>query len=244
VSTSDDQNSNSSNPKTSPSYLLAIEKAKDDRKIKLWHVRLSFVKNGHSLMKNKLYSEAAISYEKYLKILEMFFDCPSGQLSPELFKESAKTAEMSMVTSTYWDLLRIYDTHDAFAERQKKVAQQLSRFAPLTPLFPDLLKKAQVYQKQARNPDVIKSFITASSKEKPRCFIATSAFEGAQSYEVQYLRCFRDDYLKKTSWGRKFILIYYRYSPEIACALDKHNSLKPSVRALLRAVIKCVSLIF
>lgn len=239
---SDDSKSQTNSRPTTPSYLLALEKAKEDRKIKLWHVRLNFVKKGHTLMQNKLYSEAALSYEKYLKILEMFFDLPSGQLTPEHFKESAKTAELSMVTSTYWDLLRIYDTHDAYAERQKKVAAQLAKFAPLTPLFPDLLKKAQVFQKNCRNPDVIKSFISTATKEKPRCFIATSAFNGSANYEVQFLRSFRDHYLLKTFFGQKFVHLYYLISPSIACAIDKHTYLKAPVRALLRAVIKCVSL--
>jgi len=222
--------------------LLAVERAKEDRKIKLWHSRIAFIKKGHTLMQNKLYSEAAVVYEKYLKILEIIFECPPGGLTPEMFKESAKTAELSMVTSTYWDLLRIYDTSDAYGSRQQKAANQLAKFAPLTPLFPDLIKKAQAYQKQCRHPDVVKSFIVTATKQNPRCFIATSAFESRQAQEVIFLKNWRDQYLKKHSWGRVFIFAYYKISPRIACALDKHNFLKAPIRLLLRAVIKCVSL--
>ena len=221
--------------------LLAVERAKEDRKIKLWHSRIAFIKKGHQLMQNKLYSEAAVVYEKYLKILEIIFECPPGGLTPEMFKESAKTAELSMVTSAYWDLLRIYDTSDAYGKRQQKAADQLAKFAPLTPLFPDLIKRAQAYQKQSRHPDVIKSFIVSATKQNPRCFIATSAFESRQAYEVQFLKAWRDQYLKYHQVGRHFIKLYYKFSPHIACALDKHKYMKAPIRVLLRAVIKCVS---
>jgi hypothetical protein len=222
-------------------YLMALEKAKDDRKLKLWHSRLAFTKKGHSFMQGKLFSEAAVVYEKYLKILELVFESGSGQLSPEHFKESARTAELSVITSVYWDLLRIYDTSDAYGDRQRKVALQLGKFAPLTPVFPDLLKKAHVFQKQCRHPEIIKTFISTATKERPRCFIATSAFESTQAIEVQTLRYFRDTELKKSNLGRKFIILYYKYSPQIACALDKHDYLKRPTRTALRLLIKCVS---
>jgi hypothetical protein len=223
------------------SYLIALERAKEDHKLKLWHSRLSFTKKGHSLMQDKLFSEAAVVYEKYLKILELIFECKNGQLTPEHFKESARTAELSVVTSVYWDLLRIYDTSDAYGDRQKKVAAQLGIFAPLTPLFPDLLKKANIFQRQCRHPEIIKAFIAKATKERPRCFIATSAFESAQATEVQTLRYLRDTKLKSTWLGRNFVFLYYKISPHIACALDRHAYLKTPTRVALRLLIKCVS---
>lgn len=244
---SDTGNNKTSSPNTPSastgkgSYLVSLEKAKEDRKVKLWHSRLAFTKKGHTFMQSKLFSEAAVVYEKYLKILEMIFECPPGQLNPDHFKESARTAELSVVTSVYWDLLRIYDTSDAYGDRQKRVAIQLAKFAPLTPIFPDLLRKAQIFQKQCRHPEVLKLFITSASNERPRCFIATSAFESPHATEVQILRHFRDQYLKKSFWGRKFVFLYYKFSPTIACALDKHVGLKRPVRLALRLLINCVS---
>ena len=80
---------------TSGGLLMAEEKAKDDRKIKLWKSRTGLLRQGHNQMANKLYSEAAISYEKYLKVVEMVFECPKGQLTPQMLKEAAKTAELT-----------------------------------------------------------------------------------------------------------------------------------------------------
>jgi hypothetical protein len=239
-----DKNDSNSSEKTSTtkgSYLVALEKAKEDRKLKLWHSRLAFTKKGHAFMQGKLFSEAAVVYEKYLKILELVFESSAGQLTPDHFKDSARTAELSVVTSVYWDLLRIYDTSDAYGDRQRRVAMQLAKFAPLTPVFPDLLRKAQVFQKQCRHPEIIKAFVAAATNERPRCFIATSAFQSPDAIEVQILRHFRDHYLRKYFLGRKFILAYYKISPRVACALDKHAAFKKPIRLALRALIKCVS---
>ncbi len=69
------------------------------------------IKKARMCMSQKLYSEAAMSYEKYLKILDIVFDVKKGdRLKPEAFKDSARTTELTVVASVYWDLLRIYDT--------------------------------------------------------------------------------------------------------------------------------------
>lgn len=217
--------------------LLAQERARDDRKKKMWTSRVALVKQGNSLMQNKLYNEAAVSYEKYLRLLELVFDCKTGQLNPESLKESAKTAELTIIVGVYWDLLRIYDSSEQFADRQRHAANQLAKFINYTPAFPDIMKKADAFVRSARNPDVVKSFINQARKKRARCFIATSAFEMPNSLEVQYLRAYRDYTLKKTFWGRKFVYFYYRISPAIADILDNQKWLKPYVRKALRTLI-------
>jgi hypothetical protein len=220
--------------------LMAQERAREDRKGKLWKSRTSLVKQGHSLMAKQLYSEAAISYEKYLKLLEMCFEKPAGGLTPEILKDNSKTVELTVIAGVYWDLVRVYDTSDMYGDRQKIAAKQLALFVPYTPIFPDIIKKATVFQRQARHPEVIKSFLSSARKKRPRCFIATSAFLAPAAEEVNFLRQFRDHKLKATFLGRKFVFIYYKTSPTIACILDKHECMKPFVRAVLRFVIKCV----
>ncbi|MCC2679468.1 MAG: hypothetical protein K0R29_2044 [Pseudobdellovibrio sp.] len=220
--------------------LLAQERAKDERKKKLWHSRVALVKQGNALMASKLYNDAAVSYEKYLRLLELVFDCKTGQLNPESLKESAKTAELTVISGVYWDLLRIYDGSDQFADRQKHAAVQLAKFINYTPVFPDIMKKANVFMKSARNPDVVRLFISQAKKKRARCFIATSAFEAPNSLEVHYLRVYRDQTLKQSYWGRKFVYIYYRLSPSIADFMDKHPRLKPLVRQCLRIYLRII----
>lgn len=227
---------------SSGGVLMAQERAKEQHRLQLWKGRVALIKKARLAMSQKLYSEAAVSYEKYIKILEIVFDTkPGDKLKPELFKESARTTELTVVTSVYWDLLRIYDTSDKYADRQANAARQLAVFLRFTPIYPDIIKKAESFAKSAKNPQVVKQFLKMSSASRPRCFIATSAFESPLANEVQILRFFRDNTLRHSPAGRRFIFFYYRYSPRIACLLDKQAWLKPAVRGLLRLMIKCVS---
>lgn len=222
--------------------MLAQEKAKEQHRLQLWKSRVNLVKNARTLMAQKAYAEAAVMYEKYLKILEIVFAVGKGEhLTPEHFKDTARTEELTVVASVYWDLLRIYDTSSKYGERQAVAAKQLALFARFTPIFPDILKRAEAYAKQSNNPAVFKSFLRNASNERPRCFIATSAFENPRATEVQLLRHFRDTNLRNSKWGRKFIVQYYKFSPGIAQFLDKQPYLKPFVRGVLRLLIKCVS---
>lgn len=227
---------------TSGGVLMAQERAKEQHRLTLWKSRVMLIKKARQSMTQKLYSEAAMSYEKYLKILDIVFEVKKGErLRPEVFKESARTTELTVVASVYWDLLRIYDTSEKYADRMSNSAKQLALFIQFTPIYPDIIRKAESFQKTAKNPQIVKQFLKLANKERPRCFIATAAFENPNAMEVQDLRVFRDLTLKKSRWGRRFILAYYKISPPLACLLDKHSWLKPAVRGTLRLLIKCVS---
>lgn len=226
---------------SSGGVLMAQERAKEQHRLNLWKNRVQLIKQARTCMGNKMYSEAAAAYEKYIKIMEIVFECKKGELKPELFKESARHTELTVVASVYWDLLRIYDTSDRYADRQTACAKQLSIFIRFTPIYPDIIRKAEIFQRSAKNPAVIKQFLKMSSESRPRCFVATAAFESVYALEVQQLRFFRDHQLKKHRWGRLFTKWYYRVSPRVACLLDKHSWAKPAVRGLLRLLIKCVS---
>lgn len=229
----------SNQPGTSSKFrgILEVEKAKEAYKARLWKNRVAFVRKGNLCMKNKIYSDAAVSYEKYLKILEMLYECGPNGLTPEMLKDSARTTELSVISTVYWDLLRIYDSSDNYTHRQKVAADKLAKFALYTPLFVDILKKAQQFQRVARHPEVVKSFISKTKKNKTKCFIATEAFEYPMANEVQFLRRFRDETLYHNVHGRKFICWYYQHSPRIANFLSQNPSLKPVVRFSLRAII-------
>lgn len=227
---------------SSGGILMQQERAKEQHRLQLWKSRVMLIKKARMCMTQKLYSEAAVSYEKYLKILDIVFDIKKGErLKPEAFKDSARTTELTVVASVYWDLLRIYDTHEKYSERMMNAAKQLAVFVQFTPIYPDIIRKAESFQKTARNPHIVKQFLKMSDKERPRCFIATAAFEDPRAMEVITLREFRDFTLRNSTAGRKFITLYYKASPHIACLLDKHPRFKPTVRALLRILIKCVS---
>ena len=218
------------------SVLMAREKAKEQKKMVLWRSRVNLIRKARQCMQDKMFSDAAVAYEKYIKVLELVFEAEPGTLSPDMFKESARTQELTVVASAYWDLLRIYDTSPQYGDRQSNAATKLSTFIKLTPIYPDIMRKARSFQSSAKNPSVVKNFIKTAGEEKKRCFIATAAFS-EDADEVQSLQQFRDQYLLGSPWGRGFVNLYYKTSPPIADILHKWGFLRPPTRFLLRQII-------
>lgn len=216
------------------SVLLAREKAKEQKKLMLWKSRVNLIKKARTCMTEKMFSDAAVSYEKYLKVLEIVFDVEPGELNPEHFKDSARTQELTVVASCYWDLLRIYDTSEKYGDRQMQAAKKLAMFLRFTPIFPDILRKAEIFQKTAKNPQVIKQFLKLAQDNKGKCFIATAAFESSHNHEVIFLRKYRDEKLLSNFTGQLFVLFYYTVSPFFAWILNKIPQLKPATRLLIK----------
>lgn len=219
------------------SVLHAREKAKEQKKLMLWKSRVNLIKKARQHMNEKAYSDAAVQYEKYIKVLEMVFDVPPGGLTPEAFKDSARTQELTVVAGVYWDLLRIYDTSESYGDRMRNAANKLAQFLKFTPIYPDIMRKAEAFSKTAKNSSVIKNFMNSATENKGRCFIATAAFESTYSEEVLFLQNWRDEFLMKSKFGRLFVKLYYRSSPPIAGFLDTYPQLKPLVRKALRLFI-------
>jgi hypothetical protein len=219
------------------SVLIAREKAREQKKMALWKSRVALIKRARQLMAEKMFSDAAVTYEKYLKILEIVFDVKSGGLTPEHFKDSARTQELTVMTTVYWDLMRIYDTSEKYGDRMKKAADKLALFLSYTPIYPDIIKKAQSFQKTAKNQAVVKSFLKRVSEGRGRCFIATVAFDSGLASEVVALRRFRDRSLMTSSLGRGLVRSYYFISPPLAAILSKSPLLKAVTRRVLRFLV-------
>jgi len=223
------------------SVLRAQERAKEQRKLNLWNSRVGLLRKARQFMNEKNFAMAAVQYEKYLKVLELLFEAAPGHLTPEHFRASARTQELTVVSGAYWDLLRIFDTNEKYHDRMHLAGKKLAQFLKYTPIYPDIMRKAESFALTAKNPAVIKAFIKSASETKGRCFIATAAFQSTAAAEVLLLQDWRDDVLIQTNYGRAFVKFYYLISPLIAALLDHLPILKAPVRGALRAFINLIN---
>ena len=69
------------------------------------------------------------------------------------------------------------------------------------------------------------------------CFIATAAYGSPSHFYVKLLRDFRDEYLMSSKLGRRFVKLYYEYSPRVAGFIEKHLVLKVMVRIHLLPLV-------
>lgn len=214
--------------------------AREKNRAMMWKSRVNLVKQARQLMQLRAFPEAAINYEKYIRVLEISFDVKQGELKPEIFGKSSRSKELTVVATVYWDLLRIYDTNPAYRDRMQMAAHKLALFLPFSPIFPDVITKAHQFLASAKNPDLVKIFLKESKALRGRCFIASAAFDDDMHPTVAAFRKFRDQYLLKHERGQRFVLLYYRHAPLWAERLKTHPQYKKSARIVLTAVAKTI----
>ncbi len=216
---------------------LRIEQqAREKNRHMVWKSRVNLVKHARQMMNQKAYSEAAVSYEKYIRVLEISYDLKPGTLTPDVFGKTARSKELTIIATTYWDLLRIYDANPKYRERMAMVSRKLADFLPYSPIFPDVIKNAQAFSAIAKNPDIVKDFLKRCKSSIGKCFIATAAFDDPDHPIVLDFRKFRDTTLNRHPLGRLFIKLYYILSPPIAEILTKFGRLRSPVRAVLKCL--------
>jgi tetratricopeptide (TPR) repeat protein len=79
-----------------------------------------------------------------------------------------------------------------------------------------------------------------AAKSSSSCFVATAAFGSPMAPEVRTLRLWRDERLKTSALGRKFVKTYYYFSPPLARLISNHPILKRTARLLLTPLVRQV----
>ena len=74
------------------------------------------------------------------------------------------------------------------------------------------------------------------------CFVATAVYGGEDHFNLIVLRSFRDNFLKKYSFGRGFIGVYYKYGPKIAKKVVESKLLKSMFTPLVDLGVSIVKL--
>ncbi len=223
---------------------LRIEaEQREKNKMTMWKHRVELVKQARQHMLYKGYSEAAVLYEKYLRVIELVYNKKKGELSPEIFNNSKHSKELNVIAAVYWDLLRIYDSSPRHMTRMQETADMLARFLPHSHLYPHIARKADQFLAQSNNPEIIRQFMIAVKAKIGRCFIATAAFENSLTEEILFLQNFRDQKLKSNALGRRFIKFYYKVSPSIALFIARHSILRMLTRWGIKQLISFIKLV-
>ncbi len=224
------------------SYLASEQIIQDNYKKSLWKNRLSLVKQarGHLVLKN--HAEAAICYEKYLRIIELATEKKRIEFRPEMFKDNPR--EITLIVGALWALVEIYDLHPNYMQKQEQCAQKLGELVSYTNMFTSIVKTASFKKKVAKNTRAYKALLKAANVKTGNCFIASIAFESRNDPTLVLLRAFRNQVLATNTPGRLFIRTYYRWSPGLANRLQHYNWVKSALRAVLPPFALCLKRVF
>ena len=222
--------------------LHAKQEAKQKQTHQLWTGRTELVRQGRRFLQRGEYAEAAVTYEKYLKIISIVVKKNRADLDPKQFNEHPK--EITIISSVLWDLMLIYDSHAKFFSKQKETAELLSKFLRFSPVYNGIIRKAEREIRKAKNPPAFHHLLKLCDVHASRCFIANATFGSRMDPTVVTLCWFRDEVLKKFPLGRSFVAFYYRHSPSAAMLIKQHPQIKGVARPVLRGVAIVIKTIF
>lgn len=224
------------------SFLAAEQIIQGNYKKNLWKNRLSLVKQarGHLVLKN--HAEAAICYEKYLRVVEFALEKKRSEFRPEHFKDNPR--EITLIVGALWALVEIYDLHANYGRKQEECAQKLGELVSYTNMFTSIIKTATYKKRAAKNVRAYKTLLKAANIKTGNCFIASIAFESRNDPTLVLLRAFRNQVLATNLPGRIFIRLYYRYSPAAANRLQHYKWVKSTLRAVLPPFALCLKRVF
>lgn len=229
--------------KLSHASVLAAEKTiSENYKKNLWKNRLTLLRQARNQVMLKNHADAAVCYEKYLRIIEIVFEKQRKDIKPEFFKDNPR--EVSLIVGALWGLVEIYDLHEKYAAKQEDFATKLGELVSFTNLFTSIIKTASVKKKIARNPRAYKILLKSANVKTGNCFIASIAFESRNDPTLVILRSFRNQVLATNTIGRLFIRLYYRWSPGLANRLQHQKWVKSSLHKLLPPLALCLKHFF
>jgi|GEM_PF-5138412 len=214
------------------------EKRKQDRQfLEELSKRITIAREGRTHIERKNFPAAMASYRRFLSITARSFDVQVEELTPSLFDESRRVAESLIISSIFFDLLKMLDKLDSGSAREERVLYhklflRFTKGMPFQHFAAENIRKHLTYS----NSLVNKAEFWATYKAivgKQFCIVASWAFNSESSVEVNRLRRFRDEVLRKNRAGRTFTRAYYRHGQKVAEVLAK----TPGARAVSRRAL-------
>jgi hypothetical protein len=153
---------------------------------------------------------------KYLLSVAAYWDVEEAGLNPDLFKDEGHVSEQLLISYAYWDLAKSYDRSESFDTETVRCLKQFVLFSIgfKYQYANSIMIRKYIRLNKARNKKAFQQAYEKLYVKIKSCFVATYAFHESHPV-VSELQEFRDDTLMRSNLGRKFICLYYYYSPII-----------------------------
>jgi hypothetical protein len=186
--------------------------------------RVSIAREGRQLIEKGDYTNGLKCLRRFLSITARSFEKDVHELKPEMIDPKTRQAECLLISSIFFDLMKLLDKLDTAEAREERklyhrmfirftVGQNFQTFAA------ENLRKYLMYRKSVRNRSEFWATYQAI-RVKRFCFVATWSFGSEEHPVVCQLREFRDGPLAKYAAGRALVRVYYRQGPRAAALLS------------------------
>lgn len=218
------------------------EKRRQDRQfLEELSKRITIAREGRTHIEKKNYPAAMASYRRFLSITAKSFNVQTEELSPALFDEKRRVAESLIISSIFFDLLKILDKLESDSAREErmlyhKLFLRFTKGMPFQHFAAENIRKHLTYSNSLLN----KAEFWATYKAivgKQFCIVASWAFDSGSASEVLRLRRFRDEVVRKNAIGRGFTRLYYMHGEKLAALLSRMPGARPVARRALCAFV-------
>ncbi|HEY8278920.1 MAG TPA: CFI-box-CTERM domain-containing protein [Bdellovibrionota bacterium] len=181
--------------------------------------RISIAREGRTLIERKNFAGAMSAYRRFLSITARSFQVEVEDLSPTLFEEKSRIAESLIISSIFFDLLKMLDKLDTDSAKEERVLYhrlflRFTKGMPFQHFAAENIRKHLVYSNSIAHKGEFWGTYRAIVG-RSFCIVATWAFDSDSDDNVVRLRRFRDEVLWPNRWGRAFTRKYYRNGPKI-----------------------------
>ena len=180
------------------------------------------------------------AYRRFLTITAKSLNVEIDALSPTQFDEKSRVSESLIISSIFFDLLKMLDKLDSAgaADERRQYHKLFLRFTkgmPFQHFAAENIRKHLVYSKSLRN----KAEFWATYRSivgRSFCLVATWAFDSDCAPEVERLRRFREEVLEPRRAGRAFTRWYYRNGHRVAEVLARVPGGQAATKRALREI--------
>lgn len=217
-----------------------LERQQEEQRQEMLKKRMEIAKEGARLFAGGRTIESVKKYQQYLLILEMWKKCGRDGLTPDLFDSKKDLYEIVLISGVFWDLSKLYDLSKK-SDRIGDLVGVLNKFVAFSKGFPHQPLSAEALRRflssgRCIHKDEFKDAYKMISLEK--CFITAELLPWLNQNDLDQLRAFRENKLRKSIAGRLSIRVYETLSPGLAKLLRKNPRTLPFAAEFIQTITR------